>query len=136
VFFSSRNEQQAINPRCCRSRSILCDHPGLPVSGFANRCRNSGNYGTELWEAAHAGAEAAGGETGLHIYWNAPTREDDVERQIALMEKAIENQDAGLVLAPAQYLALVGPVREALSAHVPTVVIRSPLPIPSGQGLS
>ena len=107
------------------------------------RSRDSGTVavipettGTEIWEAAHAGAEGAGGETGLRIYWNAPTREDDVERQIALVEKAIEDKDAGLVLAPAQYLALVGPVREALSAHIPTVVISSPLPIPSGQGLS
>jgi len=89
-----------------------------------------------MWEAMHAGAKAAGDEAGLRIYWNAPTREDDVERQIALVEKAIEDKDAGLVLAPAQYLALVGPVREALSAHIPTVVIRSPLPIPAGQGLS
>jgi ribose transport system substrate-binding protein len=92
--------------------------------------------GTQLWEAAHAGAVAAGGETGLHIYWNAPTREDDVERQIALVEKAIEDERVGLVLAPAQYLALVGPVREAVSKHMPTVIIRSPLPIPPGRGLS
>jgi ribose transport system substrate-binding protein len=90
----------------------------------------------ELWEAAHAGAETAGRETGFHIYWNAPTREDDVERQISLVEKAIEDRHAGLILAPAQYLALVGPVREALSRHIPTVVIRSSLPIPPGQGLS
>ncbi|HTR66300.1 MAG TPA: substrate-binding domain-containing protein [Terriglobales bacterium] len=92
--------------------------------------------GNVMWEAAHAGAEAAAGETGLRVYWNAPTREDDVERQITLVEKVIEDKDAGLVLAPTQYLALVGPVREALSAHIPTVVIRSSLPIPSGQGLS
>jgi ribose transport system substrate-binding protein len=95
-----------------------------------------GTTATELWEAAHGGAEAAGRETGFHIYWNAPTREDDVARQIALVERAIDDRSAGLVVAPTNYLALVGSVRRALSKHIPTVVIRSSLPIPPGQGLS
>jgi ribose transport system substrate-binding protein len=92
--------------------------------------------GPELWEAAHGGAEIAGRETGFHIYWNGPTREDDVARQIALVERAIDNEVAGLVVVPTNYLALVGSVRRALSKHIPTVVIRSSLPIPPGQGLS
>jgi ribose transport system substrate-binding protein len=92
--------------------------------------------GPELWEAAHGGAETAGRETGFHIYWNGPTREDDVARQITLVERAIDDEDAGLVVAPTNYLALVGSVRQALSKHIPTVVIRSSLPIPPGQGLS
>ena len=95
-----------------------------------------GTTATEFWEAAHGGAEAAGHETGFHVYWNAPTREDDIERQIALVVRAIDSDCAGLVVAPNSYLALVGPVREALSKHIPTVVIRSPLPIPPGRGLS
>jgi ribose transport system substrate-binding protein len=95
-----------------------------------------GTTATEFWEAAHGGAEAAGRETGFRIYWNAPTREDDVERQIGLVERAIDSEYAGLVVAPTNYLALVGSVRKALSKHIPTVVIRSSLPIPPGQGLS
>jgi ribose transport system substrate-binding protein len=95
-----------------------------------------GTTATEFWEAAHGGAEVAGNETGFRIYWNAPTREDDVNRQIALVQKAIDSGYAGLVVAPTNYLALVGSVRQALSKHIPTVVIRSPLPIPPGQGLS
>ena len=123
--------------------SWLCS--GLLLCALTPGCRskNEGTIamipettGTQLWEAAHAGAEAASDETGLHIYWNAPTSENDVERQIALVEKAIEDERAGLVLAPAQYLALVGPVREAVAKHIPTVIIRSPLPIPPGRGLS
>jgi ribose transport system substrate-binding protein len=129
--------------RCKLCISWLCS--GLLLFALTLGCRSQSagtiavipeTTGTQLWEAAHAGAVAAGGETGLHIYWNAPTREDDVERQIALVEKAIEDERVGLVLAPAQYLALVGPVREAVSKHMPTVIIRSPLPIPPGRGLS
>ncbi len=95
-----------------------------------------GTTATEFWEAAHGGAEAAGRDAGLHIYWNGPTREDDVERQIGLVERAIDSDFAGLVVAPTNYLALVGSVRQALAKHIPTVVIRSSLPIPPGQGLS
>src|SRR5215475_10220460 len=92
--------------------------------------------GPELWEAAHGGAEIAGRQNSFHIYWNGPTREDDVARQIALVDSAIDNEDAGLVVVPTNYLALVGSVRQALSRHIPTVVIRSSLPVPPGQGLS
>lgn len=95
-----------------------------------------GTTATEFWEAAHGGAEAAGRDAGVRIYWNGPTREDDIERQIALVEKAIDSDYSGLVVAPTNYLALVGSVRQALSKHIPTVVIRSSLPIPPGQGLS
>ena len=95
-----------------------------------------GTTATEFWEAAHVGAAAAGSETGFRIYWNAPTREDDVERQIALVERAIDSDYVGLVVAPTNYLALVGSVRQALSKRIPTVVIRSSLPIPPGKGLS
>jgi ribose transport system substrate-binding protein len=95
-----------------------------------------GTTATEFWEAAHAGAEAAGRETGFHIYWNGPTSEDDIEKQIFLVDRAIDSESGGLVVAPANYLALVGSVRQALSKHIPTVIIRSSLPIPPGQGLT
>ena len=95
-----------------------------------------GTTATEFWEAAHGGAEAAGHATGFRIYWNGPTREDDIEKQTALVDRAIDLEYAGLVVAPTNYLGLVGSVRQALSMHIPTVVIRSPLPIPPGGGLS
>lgn len=89
-----------------------------------------------LWEAEHAGAESAARRAGLTIYWNAPTREDDVERQIILIHHAIAAGARGLVLAPDQALALMVPVRDVVSRGIPTVVISSPLPIPPGGKLS
>ncbi|MGB7844933.1 MAG: substrate-binding domain-containing protein [Candidatus Acidiferrum sp.] len=88
--------------------------------------------GTPLWEPVHAGAEIAARSTGTKVYWNAPTREDDVQGQIALVESVIERKYQGLVLAPDQALALITPVRRALSKGIPTVIIGSPLPIPPG----
>ena len=119
----------------------LASSLGLITCGCASQNSRTiavipGTTATEFWEAAHGGAEAAGRDAGLRIYWNGPTREDDVERQIGLVETAIDSDYAGLVVAPTNYLALVGSVRQALSKHIPTVVIRSSLPIPPGQGLS
>jgi ribose transport system substrate-binding protein len=118
---------------------------GVVLCALSSGCRSSNSRtiaviprttGNELWESVHKGAAAAGRQTGFHIYWNAPTREDDIERQIGLVEKVINDRPAGLVLAPDHYLALVGPVRHAMSQQIPTVIISSPLPIPPGQGLS
>ena len=89
-----------------------------------------------LWEATHAGAEVAARREGLTIYWNAPTREDDVERQIDVMQHAISSGARGLVLAPDQALALMVPVRNIVAKGIPTVVISSSLPVPPGGNLS
>jgi ribose transport system substrate-binding protein len=92
--------------------------------------------GTIFWEAEHTGAEEAADPAGIHIYWNAPTREDDVEAQIELVDRVVKNNYQGLVLAPDQALSLIMPVRRALAHGIPTVIIGSPLPIPAGGDLS
>jgi len=108
-----------------------CRNPTLPTVAFIPR-----TSGTSLWEPAHAGAEIAARSTHTKIYWNAPTREDDVQSQIALVERVIDRKYQGIVLAPDQALALITPVRRALSKGIPTVIIGSPLPIPPGGKLS
>ena len=91
--------------------------------------------GIPLWDSAHAGAEAAADRDGEDIYWNAPTREDDIERQITLVERAIRGGCQGLILAPDQSLALISPVLRATSLGIPTVIISSPLQIPPDSNL-
>lgn len=88
--------------------------------------------GTALWEPEHEGAARAAAEAGLQIYWNAPTREDDVQRQIALVERIIDQEYAGLILSPDQSLALMTPVRRAIAHGIPTVILGSPLPMKPG----
>jgi ribose transport system substrate-binding protein len=92
--------------------------------------------GMALWEPEHEGATAAAAKTGMRIYWNAPTREDDVQGQIALVERIIDKKYAGLILAPDQTLALLTPVRRALAKGVSTVIVGSPLPMQPGGKLS
>jgi ribose transport system substrate-binding protein len=89
-----------------------------------------------LWESEHAGAELAAKQTGFTIYWNAPTSEEDVQKQIAMVERAIDDGAQGLVLAPDQALALMVPVRNVVARGIPTVIISSPLPIAPGGKLA
>jgi ribose transport system substrate-binding protein len=91
--------------------------------------------GMGLWEPEHRGADAAATKIGAQIYWNAPTREDDVEGQIALIDQIINRGYQGLIIAPDQTLALITPVRRALARNIPTVIVSSPLPIPPGDEL-
>ena len=56
--------------------------------------------GVMLWEAEHVGAMAAAKKYGFEIYWNAPTREDDVEGQIALLDRIRNQNFVGLVSRP------------------------------------
>jgi ribose transport system substrate-binding protein len=92
--------------------------------------------GLSLWEAEHAGAEAAALKTAYRLYWNAPTREDDVERQIQIVDRAVRAGDVALILAPDQSLALISPVRRAVSDGIHTVIVGSPLSIPPGRDLA
>jgi ribose transport system substrate-binding protein len=89
-----------------------------------------------LWEPEHAGAQLAASQRGFKIYWNAPTREDDVQGQIALVDRIIKNGYAGLILSPDQNLALMSVVRRALEQNIPTVIVASGLPLEPGGKLS
>lgn len=92
--------------------------------------------GTMLWEPEHGGAEAAGRQIGADIYWNAPTREDDIGAQIALVEHVVREKYQGLVLAPDQALGLMTPVQRAVAHGVFTVIVGSPLSLPANERLA
>src|SRR5579871_5333037 len=122
-----------LRPYCCFLALALCAcrNSSLPAIAVIPR-----TAGIALWEPVHGGAERASVNSGLKVYWNAPTREDDVQAQIALVERVIDRKYAGLVLAPDHSLALISPVLRALSMGTPTAVIGSPLPIPAGGKLT
>jgi ribose transport system substrate-binding protein len=91
--------------------------------------------GNSHWDPALAGAENAAAAAGMFVYWNAPASEDDVEAQIALVDRVVDGNYQGLILAPDQALSLIAPVRRALAHNIPTVILGSPLPIPGGGNL-
>lgn len=85
------------------------------------------------WESLHTGVEDAAYRFGIRIYRNAPTREDDIHGQIALMDRLVATGGyQALVVAPDQSLALISPVRRALAKGIPIVILGSPLLMPPG----
>jgi ribose transport system substrate-binding protein len=81
----------------------------------------------EIWESEHAGAARAARKYGWEIYWNGPSREDDLPRQIQIVNNAVARGVIGLVLTPDHAVALITPVRAAIAQGIPTVIVSSPL---------
>jgi ribose transport system substrate-binding protein len=92
--------------------------------------------GTPLWEPAHAGAAHVAHRKGMNVYWNAPTREDDVAGQIDLLEKVVDRGYAGIIISPDQTLPLRSPIRRIVSGGLPVVVLGTNLGIAPSTKLS
>jgi ribose transport system substrate-binding protein len=80
-----------------------------------------------FWKSVHAGALKAGQELGVEVVWKGPLKEDDREDQIKVVENFVNQRVSGIVLAPLDDAALVGPVEEAVRARIPVVIIDSDL---------
>jgi ribose transport system substrate-binding protein len=80
-----------------------------------------------FWQSIHAGAARAAQELDVDIIWRGPLREDDRASQVAEVEGFVTRGVSGIVLAPLDDAALVGPVSEAADADIPVVIIDSAL---------
>lgn len=92
--------------------------------------------GVRLWEPFHAGAAIVARKNGVHIYWNAPTQENDVERQIGFAGLVLERHYRGAVIAPDESLVFRTPVQKLLDRHIPVVVVDDDLGLPRNPDLS
>ena len=90
----------------------------------------------EIWESEHAGVSAATLGTNWKIYWNGPPNEDQVGKQIALVQHAVAMHAGGLILAPDHPLALMTAVGAALDAGIPTVVVATGLALQPRRNLA
>jgi ribose transport system substrate-binding protein len=82
----------------------------------------------EFWKTIHAGARKAADELGtVEVIWQGPLKEDDRTQQIELVNTAAGAGVDGIVLAPLDEQALVGPVERAIDKGVPVVIIDSAL---------
>lgn len=80
-----------------------------------------------FWKSVEAGARKAGAELGVTVSWKGPLKEDDRAQQIGLVQQFVSSKVSGIVLAPLDASALVGPVKSAQRAGIPVVVIDSAL---------
>lgn len=86
--------------------------------------------GTALWEPEHAGAAAVARARGLEVYWNAPMRDDDIQAQIALIQKSLNRGYAGVIVSPIETLPMRTPIQRVLAKGVPVVVVGTELGMP------
>jgi len=81
----------------------------------------------EFWQSIHAGANKAGSELGVEVIWRGPLREDERDAQVSEVEGFISRGVSGIVLAPLDESALVGPVADAMNRKIPVVIFDSGL---------
>ncbi|APR79915.1 Ribose ABC transport system, periplasmic ribose-binding protein RbsB [Minicystis rosea] len=82
----------------------------------------------EFWKSVHAGAEKAAQELGnITILWKGPLKEDDLKAQIDIVQSMIAQGVNGIILAPLNEKALVNPVKDAVAAKIPVVIVDSDL---------
>lgn len=86
-----------------------------------------------FWNSVEAGARKAAEELDVEIVWKAPVSERDRSEQIKLVQQMATDRVDGIVLAPLDSRALVGPVRAASQAGVPVVIIDSGIDAEQGQ---
>lgn len=121
---------------CCGAAVAMASWKRYQAAGRIKIAVIPRTTGIGPWEPIHRGADASAAKIKAQIYWNAPTREDDVEAQIALVDQVIRKGYQGIILAPDQSLALITPVRRALAQNIPVVVVSSQLPMPGGGNLA
>jgi len=92
--------------------------------------------GAMLWEVEHFGAKVAANARKYHLSWSAPTSENDVAGQVSLIDRVSRGKHQGLILAPNHPLAIRAPLRRALAAGLPVVVVAAPLDLPSSKALT
>ncbi|NIP23568.1 MAG: substrate-binding domain-containing protein [Phycisphaerae bacterium] len=78
-----------------------------------------------FWQSIRRGADKAGAEAGIKIYWNGPEREGNREKQIQIIEDFITQKVSGIVLAPIDNKALVPSVEKIHAKKIPCVIIDS-----------
>ena len=80
------------------------------------------------WQNVQKGARAAiQAMPGYRLTFQGPASESAVADEVNMVQNAVNRHVAGIVLAPSDPDALIPPARAAWEAHIPVVVIDSPL---------
>lgn len=102
--------------------------PVVPTIAFIPK-----KEGAMLSEVGHFGARTAAESLKYRIYWKTPTAESDVAGQVSLIDKVARGEYQGLILAPNHSFAVLTPLRRAMEAGLPVVVVSAPLDLPASE---
>lgn len=85
----------------------------------------TGGTANAFWAAVSDGVESGAQDYGLEVSIRAPRDEIYVDEQIQIMEGAIAERPAAIVLAAADFQRLIAPVREAKAHGIKVVCVDS-----------
>src|SRR6202451_2119229 len=122
---------RVVLPGCLLLLLLAACRRGDPVIAVVPR-----TAGNTLWEGEHAGAALVAHEKGLRVYYQAPTREDDLSSQLGIIERALDQGCNGIILSPVEALPFRTTIRRAIESGVPTVIVGTDLGIPPGKKLA
>jgi len=105
--------------------------PSSPFIAFVPRTTGA-NYDEDM----RRGALAEGQSLGYRIYWNAPTREDDLDRQIQIAETAVRRGARAIILGPTNPGGVTTMIDNLIERKVPVVVVQTEAPVPTGPYLT
>jgi ribose transport system substrate-binding protein len=80
-----------------------------------------------FWKSVEQGAKQAGKDLGVTVNWKGPLQENDRAQQIEIVQQFTSQGVNGIVLAPLDHAALVGPVKAAADKKIPVVIFDSAL---------
>jgi ribose transport system substrate-binding protein len=83
----------------------------------------------EAWESAHFEASRIAATWKWDTFWNGPSREDDFQRQIQIVDEEVDRGAGGIILAPDHAIALISPVRAAVAKNIPVAILDNPLAV-------
>jgi ribose transport system substrate-binding protein len=92
--------------------------------------------GTPLWETFHLGASEVARLQDSALYWNAPTDESDIEKQLSIFSACEKRRMSGYIIAPDITISFRSPVQRLLEEKIPTVIVNDMLGPEPGPYLS
>ena len=104
------------------TRLLGCHRPEKPIIAVIPE-----TTAQEAWESAHFEASRIAATWKLDTFWNGPSREDDLQRQIQIVDEEVDRGAAGIILAPDHAIALISPVRAAVAKSIPVAILNNPL---------
>lgn len=86
------------------------------------------NVTNPFWKSVREGAERAAKEFNLKLEIAAPTKPDNIEEQIRLVEDWIVKKPDGMVFVPVDYKAMAPSAQKINDAKIPLVVYNNGIP--------
>jgi ribose transport system substrate-binding protein len=89
--------------------------------------------GLEYWEQFDHEIKNNAASAGIHAELAAPQSMTDYTEQVQMVENAIATHVQGIIVSPSHQLVLASVLQKAVHAHIPVVIVGSPVALPTNE---